>query len=444
MLNVLSEAMNVFQEEEPRHDEILDFFVMGDGLLIPREIFHLIMQFIPAFPYYFVLRSVCSQWLIEFQEHIYANVEHLSLVDDGKPKYYFRDNGQTLVCLKPIGSIRDQHLFNLDGERSHLFDFLAKMFPNVKHLRLGFGSLRPIHFNQCVNTMLPKLTQLETLDILGTVNRRSSSSLFTMEPYQLEVIARSLPSSTKNLNFIGVTLRGTADTLARLKMFSNKGRQSITKATSLPYYSTIQSNLSPVDIQSCSLSYLFLNQDQLNMNDWETLQGMYSHFEASVVDSLYHDDYPLNLSPVSYLTYMSKKEGVVLSYMKDLRRDTDEIVEATIDTVVREYPYFQPLLSLAAVGCKNAMIQSIPQTKWDLQDVVKTDNGLLLRTLELLTDPSRMKYPELVFNIDSTVSVGTVNSTPITLLSFLITRCSVKDNDRMLNLTKRVTLWSTN
>ncbi len=37
------------------------FFVFASDEL-PAEVFHLIMSFVPAYPYYFTLRAVCQQW----------------------------------------------------------------------------------------------------------------------------------------------------------------------------------------------------------------------------------------------------------------------------------------------------------------------------------------------------------------------------------------------
>lgn len=47
--------------------------------------------------------------------------------------------------------------------------------------------------------MLPMLTQLETLDILGTVGR-PIGSYRDLGQYQFELLAHYLPTSTKNLS----------------------------------------------------------------------------------------------------------------------------------------------------------------------------------------------------------------------------------------------------
>jgi len=408
-------------------EENRGLFVFHDQL-IPREILHSIMAFIPAFPFYFMLRSVCRQWLSEFQDHIYAKVEHLNLVDDGKPKYYFRsrdnhdEGGQaTLVQFKPIGFIGTNNELTFPSyDKTHLFEFLAQSFPNVKHLRLGLGSLYFIHFTQCVKAMLPKLIQLETLVIVGTVDYYSQS-----EMNALELIACSLPRSTKNLKFIGVDMHNWY-TFRWLKMFSNKGRQSMPQ---------INSPTPPeVDIQCLSLSYLLLHQNHLNDNAWDSLKEFYSQCEISAVHSVSHNRSPSTLpvlvSPVDYLNYMSRREGIVLSRMINMRRDSPEIMEAVIDIAVREYPYFQPLLSQSTEEYPTLARLIAPQTKLDTQFVVTTCTEVLLRTLELLTDPSRMKYPELVFNINSSTTTLVEEScsrenraTRSTLLNHLIAQC---------------------
>lgn len=59
-----------------------------------------------------------------------------------------------------------------------------------------------------------------------------------------------------------------------------------------------------------------------------------------------------------YLNYMSKTEGIVLSYMGVSRRETCETVEQMIDRAGQENPYFQPLLSLAPTPLKEMQIES--------------------------------------------------------------------------------------
>jgi len=215
--------------------------------------------------------------------------------------------------------------------------------------------------------------------------------------------------------------------LEMLKMFSKKGRQSISE--SLHPSSMVEQNPS-VDIQNLSLSYSFL--DGLNIDDCRSLKEMYSDCEMSVVDSRSHSEsssLPV-FSYVDYLNYMSKKEGIVLSVMKDVQRrlmsDTSEIIETVIDIAVQEHSYFQPLLSLPAV---KTGIQIESRTKLDAEFMLRTEKEFLPKMLELLADPSRMKYSELVFNIDSTFIY---EEKPRTLLSGLISNCYSEQDFNMI------------
>ena len=429
------------RDPERERDKILGFFIIADQP-VPRDIFHLIMSFIPAYPFYFMLRSVCSQWLYEFQEQIYGNVTYLSLVDDGRPKYYFRkgdDGRDQLVQFKPIDAtgkacrLSDSGFKIRNYNRTPVFEFLANVFPNVKHLRLPFASfLDPSNFNNCVKTILPKLTQLETLDVPGTsqayLKRHYWRHESSMNELTFEVIARSLPSSTKNLNFIGSYLNLHYGTNV-LKIFSKKGRLTTTDLNILRSSPFNNWNWMPpitVDIQHFTLPYVCFNSTYSFYQpdgNWDHIKELYSHFDVSVVGL---NNYPPTLqapvvSYVDYMKHMSLKEGICLSHMEPfVSQDTDEIMEATIDIAVREYPYFRPLLSLPA---SEIDVLLSPYTKLDVSLVYnKTSTGL--KAVELLTDPDRMKYPELVMGIDSTFYQHTCLST---LLGTLISQCSTEE-----------------
>jgi len=228
-------ALHVWaRDPERERDKIMGFFMIA-GQPIPRDIFHSVMSFIPAFPYYFMLRSVCSQWLYEFQEQIYDNVKSLDLVDDGRPKFYMRDN--QLVQFKPIGAtgkgcrLNTSDPMNEYYNRSPVFKFLGNVFSNVTHLRIGWASFYSRHYSSsCIPTLLPLLKQLETVDILGVrqnyYRRPVWGSENTVTDAEVVAIARSLPTSVKNLNFIGVGLPHS-ESLSCLKYFSEKGRESL-------------------------------------------------------------------------------------------------------------------------------------------------------------------------------------------------------------------------
>lgn len=132
--------------------------------------------------------------------------------------------------------------------------------------------------------------------------------------------------------------------LAQLMLFSNKGRGSSSKARKRPP----RNSLGPsVDIQSVSLPYMFLPQDQPTINDWESCKHLFSHFEVSVVVESCNNDsastLPAIVSYVDYLNYMSKKEGVVLSLMKYLSRSTHEVRETALEITARENSSSDPI-----------------------------------------------------------------------------------------------------
>lgn len=67
-------------------------------------------------------------------------------MDDGKPIYYLgldKYRQDTVILLKPIGFIGTKDCRKNNSysgyNKTKLFEFLAKSFPNVTHLRLGLG-----------------------------------------------------------------------------------------------------------------------------------------------------------------------------------------------------------------------------------------------------------------------------------------------------------------
>ena len=376
---------------ERERDKLLGFFMM-DNKPISRDIFHLIMSFVPAFPYYFVLRSVCSQWLYEFQEQVYDNVTFLNLVDDGRPKYYMRDDNQ-IVQYKPIGGTGKRQRMTEESFgyfcRDPIFDFLGHVFSNVKHLKLGFGSfLSKGDFLSCVKCLLPKLTQLETLDILGTKQVYRNSRWKSWDVFEdFHIIALSLPSSTKNLNIIGMPLSSPAS--KHLSVFSRKGRENLT----VPYaWFPIQIDSIKVDIQSLTLSHLFFTHGPSNAY-WQELKESFSHFEVSIVGDARHtslESFPQVVSYGDYVKFMSTKEGIVLSHMdKQARVVTESTVEEEIDAIVREYSSFHHLLGLPQSNHIYQLSAYVkPASKFVLENV-----NVVSHVLKLLTNPGRMKYP---------------------------------------------------
>ncbi len=191
--------------------------------MVPRDIFHWIMSFIDPFPYYyFMLRSVCSQWLYEFQEQVYDQVRYLNLLDDGSPKYYFRGGAgegqsvQNLVQFKPIVALG--HKFRLS---------------QLRHMM------------------------------------KRSCCLY--ESYMID-LAQILPPSVQTLKLIGFDL-SNVNNLSHFLLFSKRGRLD-RQASHILMADELTDSIE-CDVQHLNLEYSFMSEDAMHMFDeYKTIKGV--------------------------------------------------------------------------------------------------------------------------------------------------------------------------
>ncbi len=439
------------RDAEKERDKILGYFTLSNHL-VPRDIFHWIMSFIDPFPYYFMLRSVCSQWLYEFQEQVYDQVRYLNLLDDGSPKYYFRGGAgeeqsvQNLVQFKPIGALghkfrlsqlRHRHFTRDSAEMKPIYRLLGHTFSNVTHLRLGWRCFRSTECrSMCLTTLIPLLKRLETLEILNTMtaypNYTMERSGCLYEPYMI-YLAQILPPSVQTLKFIGFDLSSVRN-LSHFLLFSERGRLD-RQASHILMADELTDSIE-CDVQHLNLEYSFMSEDAMHMFDeYKTIKEVYTSFDVSVVVQFRGPAGTIsNIPSVSmsqYIEYMSKKQGVMLRHM-DYFVTCDQINESAmemfIDTVVREYEQLKPLVDLP--GDKRHVVHLNSLTLPAYSDFSKV--SARLKAFELLTDANRMKYPELTLNINEPCE-GLHSNIPRTIFSLWTSGCST---DRLFSRIK--------
>ncbi len=415
------EHHNAWQRDsEKERDKILGFFTLSNQL-VPRDIFHWIMSFIDPFPHYFMLRSVCSQWLYEFQEQVYDQVRYLNLLDDGSQKYYFRSSGNTgsgsdsgdgrgdksneqkfLVQFKPIvavgrkfqmSKLMSQHFQRSSAETMPIYRFLGQVFSNVTHLRLGWRCISSAQCLQtCLTTLIPLLKQLETLEILNTKTTypnhwmwRQSHGLCAIE---FIALATLLPPSVHTLKLVGF-YQFDENIVPYLKLFSKRGRTNFEESHIVP---TEQLRSIEYDVQHLNLEYFFMSNSVMFTLDCKAIKELYPSFDVSAVQ-LYGQtsSHIPSFSMNQYIEYMSKKQGVMLKHMDNFVA-CDQIEENTmemfIDTAVREYEQLKPLIDLP--GNKEHMVSLNSLTKPGYSDFKNSVSRL--KAFELLTNANRTRF----------------------------------------------------
>jgi len=277
------------------------------------------------------------------------------------------------------------------------------------------------------------------VDILGVrqnyYRRPVWGSENTVTDAEVMTIARSLPTSVKNLNFIGVGLPHS-ESLSCLKYFSEKGRESLPE----PAENYMHSNPIEVNVQNLTLHYSFLSSGYTYIHapppfyDFTSIQQAYESFAVSVVDEASRPSTDSSIPLVSfaaYINYMSKKEGVCLSHMDSRVMKPNEHIEAIIDSAVREYSYFEPLLNLPE---KNNLYQLAPYTELHPTFICSLSADALFQALKLLEDPCRMKYDTLM-GIDRVFETKFEGGSPSTYLSQLISTCN---NDASFSFLQKI------
>nr|CAG4719178.1 unnamed protein product [Naegleria fowleri] len=94
------------------------FYLPKFDCYLPRPVFHMILQYIPPYPFYLTLRGVCQQWLDDLYHNICPNVQSIDLVRRNE----FSDS---IVYKYPW--------YNPNAKRkySDSLRYIALIFPNV-------------------------------------------------------------------------------------------------------------------------------------------------------------------------------------------------------------------------------------------------------------------------------------------------------------------------
>ncbi|EFC36240.1 hypothetical protein NAEGRDRAFT_76086 [Naegleria gruberi] len=110
------------------------FYLPKFDCYLPRPVLHMIMGYIPPFPYFLNIRSISQQWLDEFDTELCQKVKELDLIqrydiNDEKIKYKYPWYDENTTTIRNNDSIR----------------FLALLFPNVEKLMvpaIGYSNVR--------------------------------------------------------------------------------------------------------------------------------------------------------------------------------------------------------------------------------------------------------------------------------------------------------------
>ena len=170
-----------------------------------------------------------------------------------------------------------------------------------------------------------------------------------------------------------------------------------------------------VDVEKLDLSHTFM-EITLTIGHSLKIVSNYKRFEglSNDIDIVTKED---------YIQYMSNTEGIVLSQMNQCTMCG--ITKKQIDVIVKEYPYFKPLLQYQSKS-DSTISQLSTYSKCEAYTIGNLGFRTKLEVIDYVTNIDNMLYPELVFDVNSTFGFGG-GKRQITVLHTLLRFC---DNDR--------------